>query len=225
MQKLEEYINDINNYDKIIRDLDHYSPRINYKMKCTIDPEENTKFLGKYSTSDANYDKVKQISTQYNPYKSIYISNSNDYKISEAYGRDKQKEFSHKRKPINKFNIINYRNEKIIPPISRNEKWSQFYENFYMTLLNNKKGFSQKGGLFTEFTNKNIGVINVNRRNNKEKLLKEKLGLNVLKSTIDHPERTARNQNKTFSKNIYKRNNSLKYNFIGLNKNLTTIDK
>ncbi len=218
-------INDVKNYDKIIRDLDHYSPRINYKMKCTIDPEENTKFLGKYSTSDANYDKVKQISTQYNPYKSIYISNSNDYKISEAYGRDKQKEFSHKRKPINKFNIINYRNEKIIPPISRNEKWSQFYENFYMTLLNNKKGFSQKGGLFTEFTNKNIGVINVNRRNNKEKLLKEKLGLNVLKSTIDHPERTARNQNKTFSKNIYKRNNSLKYNFIGLNKNLTTIDK
>ena len=43
-----------------------------------------------------------------------------------------------------------------------------------MTMLNNKKGFSQKGGLFTEFTNKNIGVINVNKRKNIEKLLKEK---------------------------------------------------
>jgi hypothetical protein len=217
-------INDINNYDKIIRDLDHYSPRIDYKMKRTIDSEENTKYIGKYLTSEDNFEKVKQISTQYNPHKSAYITNSNDYKISEAYGRDKLKEFSHKRKAINKFNIINYRNEKVIPPLSTNEKWGQFYENFYMTLLNNKKGFSQKGGLFTEFTNKNIGVINVNKRNFHEKLLKEKLGLNGLKTTIDNNSERVRNPNKTFN-NIYKRNNSLKYNFIGLNRNLTTTDK
>jgi hypothetical protein len=217
-------INDINNYDKIIRDLDHYSPRIDYKMKRTIDTEENTKFIGKYGISEDNFEKVKQISTQYNPYKSAYITNSNDYKISEANGRDRLKEFSHKRKAINKFNIINYRNEKLIPPLSTNEKWGQFYENFYMTLLNNKKGFSQKGGLFTEFTNKNIGVINVNKRNFHEKLLKEKLGLNGLKTTIDNNSERVRNPNKTFN-NIYKRNNSLKYNFIGLNRNLTTTDK
>ena len=217
-------INDINNYDKIIRDLDHYSPRIDYKMKRTIDSEEITKYIGKYLTSEDNFEKVKQISTQYNPHKSAYITNSNDYKISEAYGRDKLKEFSHKRKAINKFNIINYRNEKLIPPLSTNEKWGQFYENFYMTLLNNKKGFSQKGGLFTEFTNKNIGVINVNKRNFHEKLLKEKLGLNGLKTTIDNNSERVRNPNKTFN-NIYKRNNSLKYNFIGLNRNLTTTDK
>jgi hypothetical protein len=217
-------INDINNYDKIIRDLDHYSPRIDYKMKRTIDSEENTKYIGKYLTSEDNFEKVKQISTQYNPHKSAYITNSNDYKISEANGRDRLKEFSHKRKAINKFNIINYRNEKLIPPLSTNEKWGQFYENFYMTLLNNKKGFSQKGGLFTEFTNKNIGVINVNKRNFHEKLLKEKLGLNGLKTTIDNNSERVRNPNKTFN-NIYKRNNSLKYNFIGLNRNLTTTDK
>jgi hypothetical protein len=217
-------INDINNYDKIIRDLDHYSPKIDYKMKRTIDTEENTKYIGKYGISEDNFEKVKQISTQYNPYKSAYITNSNDYKISEANGRDRLKEFSHKRKAINKFNIINYRNEKLIPPLSTNEKWGQFYENFYMTLLNNKKGFSQKGGLFTEFTNKNIGVINVNKRNFHEKLLKEKLGLNGLKTTIDNNSERVRNPNKTFN-NIYKRNNSFKYNFIGLNRNLTTTDK
>lgn len=214
-------INDINNYDKIIRELDNYTPRINYKMKETIDTNENTKNIGKFYTSVENYDKLKQISSQYNPHKSAYISNSNDYKISEANGRDKQKEFLHQRKPITKFNLINYKKEKIIPPLSTNERWSQFYENFYMTMLNNKKGFSQKGGLFTEFTNKNIGVINVNKRKNIEKLLKEN-NSNVRKILFGKDnEIKSRNRSKTLN-NIFqkKNNNSFKYDFVGLNKNI-----
>ena len=207
---------------KKIQQISDYTPRINYKMKITIDPDENSKKIGKYFTSEDNYDKLKQITCQYNPHKSAYISNSNDYKISEANGRDKQKEFTHKRKALTQFNLINYKNEKIKPPLSINEKWSKFYENFYMTLLNNKKGFSQKGGLFTEFTNKNIGVINVNRRNNKEKLLKEKKYFHV-RNALFGEKRDILNKNiknKEYDK-LKIRNNSIKYDFVSLNKQKT----
>ena len=206
-------INDINNYDTIIKSLDKYTPKISYKMKRTIDPNENRKNIGQYLTSEENYDKLKQISCQFDPLKSAYISNSNDYKISEANGRDKEKEFTHQRKAINSFNLINSKREKIIPPLSINEKWSPFYENYYMTLLKNKKGFLEKGGLFTEFTNKNIYTININKRKNKEKFLREKLGLNT----------TSSNDNKTkdlkryFSNNSFKRSSSIKYKFVFLN--------
>ena len=205
-------INDINNYDTIIKSLDKYTPKISYKMKRTIDPNENRKNIGQYLTSDENYDKLKQISCQYDPLRSAYISNSNDYKISEANGRDKEKEFSHQRKAINRFNLINSNREIIIPPLSINEKWSPFYENYYMTLLKNKKGFLEKGGLFTEFTNKNIYTININKRKNKENL-REKLGL----STTSSNDNKTKDLKRYFSINSFKRSNSIKYKFIGLN--------
>ena len=181
-------------------------------MKRTIDPNENRKNIGQYLTSDENYDKLKQISCQYDPLRSAYISNSNDYKISEANGRDKEKEFSHQRKAINRFNLINSNREIIIPPLSINEKWSPFYENYYMTLLKNKKGFLEKGGLFTEFTNKNIYTININKRKNKENL-REKLGL----STTSSNDNKTKDLKRYFSINSFKRSNSIKYKFIGLN--------
>ena len=227
LKKINKYtinINDINNYDKVVKELDKYTPRINYKMKLTIDPDENKKNIGNYLTSEDNYNKIKQISCHYNPQKSAYISNSNDYKISEAYGRDKQKEFSHKRKTLTQYNLINYKKDKMTPPLSINEKWSQFYENFYMTLLKNKKGFSQKGGLFTEFTNKNIGVINVNKRKNKEKLLREKEEFKIRNLIYEKNNKyKSRNAelNPIFQDSI-KRSNSIKYNFVGLNNHMNT---
>ena len=210
-------INDINNYDKIIRELDNYTPRINYKMKRTIDPDENNKTIGKYLVSEENYNKIKQLTCQFNPHKSAYISNSNDYKIKEANGRDKQKEFSHERRLLTQFNLINFKKEKIKPPKSINEKWSPFYENFYMTLINNKKGFSQKGGLFTEFTNKNIGIININKRNNKEKLLKEKKDFHFRNILFGNNDDRSKKQ---IGHEPAKRSNSINYNFVGLNRNI-----
>ena len=218
MNKYTINLNDINNYDNVLKELDNYTPRIDYKMKKTIDPDENRKSIGKYFISEENYDKLKQISCQYNPKKSSYITNSNDYKISEANGRDRKKEFNHKRRSLNRFNIINHKKEKIIPPLSRNEKWSPFYENFYMTLINNNKGFSQKGGLFTEFTNKNIGVINVNKRNNKEKLIKEKKILNIKDNLF------GKNTNNKSNNDSIQRSRSIKYNFVGLNNNYNKFD-
>lgn len=209
-------LDDIKNYDTIIKELDNYTPRINYKMKQTIDPHENTKYIGKYLTSEENYNKLKQITCQYNPLKSAYITNCNDYKISEAYGRDKQKELTHKRRSLNRFNLINYKKEKMTPPLNTNEKWSQFYENYYMTMFNNKKGFSQKGGLFTEFTNKNIGVINVNKRNNKEKLLRENKDYKI--RNLIFGKNNAMSRNKNNLTDLSKKTSSIIYNFVGLNR-------
>ena len=50
-------------------------------------------------------------------------------------------------------------------------------------LMNNQKGFLKKGGLFTEFANKNIGVILMNKRNEKEKKLNESKLSNLNKSS------------------------------------------
>ena len=41
-------------------------------------------------------------------------------------------------------------------------------------MMNKSYGFRKKGGLFTEFSNKNIGSINVNKNDIRERLKKEK---------------------------------------------------
>lgn len=40
-------------------------------------------------------------------------------------------------------------------------------------LMNAERGYRKKGGLFTEFANRNIGVIEMNKRNDKEKKIYE----------------------------------------------------
>ena len=172
-KKYELNMENIKNYATIIRKLDDHTSKINYKMKKTM-KEENDKKIGRYTCSAENFKKINKISCQFDPKKSAYITNSNDYKISEAYSENEDNVFSHKRKNITQLNLINYRKDTVTLPPNKNQKWSPFYENYVMLMLNNKTGFGQKGGLFTEFTNKNIGVININKRNLKEKMKKNR---------------------------------------------------
>lgn len=85
-----------------------------------------------------------------------------------------------------------------------------------MTMIKNNKGFLQKGGLFTEFTNKNIDVININKRKHKEKFLRDKLGLDFNHNN-EHSKvkgtKNLMNENSTI-----KRNKTIKYNFVKYNK-------
>lgn len=190
--------NDDKNLAKIIRKLDGYTPRINYKMKSTFDTYgENAMQIGLYKTNRDNFGKVNKICCSFDPMKSSYITNSNDYKISEAQERDKEKELTHERKTVSSFDLINYKNKKMQPPIKPNPKWSPFYENFFVTLMKNRTGFGQKGGLFTEFTNKNIGVINVNKRELREQMAKlRKIKLNNIR------EKFAEKNGISFDRNI-----------------------
>lgn len=160
------------NYIQFIKKLGDFSPKMNFHTKKYLDINDNIA-LGNYNISKENFNKIKKIKCEIEPQKSSYLSNCNDFNISESQDRNKNKEFYHKRKIIMKTSLISGCNEKIKLPPARNERWGSFYEN-YLLLKNNKSGFRRKGGLFTEFTNKNIGSIIVNKRDIKEKLKKER---------------------------------------------------
>ena len=90
------------------------------------------------------------------------------------------REFKFNRKSIEKYNPIKDKMETIKPPPFKNYKWSLFLENYFL-LLNSSKKFRRRGGLFSEFCNKNIYSINVNKFNIQQELKnkreeKEKVG-------------------------------------------------
>ena len=129
--------------------------------------------MGTFNISKDNYEKIKKLKCEIDPQKSSYLGNCNDYKISEADNRDKNKEFNHLRKTFVKTSFITgVKREVNIPPI-RNDRWGSFCENFLL-LTERNQGLRRKGGLFTEFTNKNIGSIIVNINDIKERMKKEK---------------------------------------------------
>ena len=147
------------NYNKILSELNFFTPKAHY---------QNIKYRIKGNNLE-NMEKIKKIKCDFEPRKSAYLSNCNDYKIWEANQRDKNKEFIFKRKDFMKVNIITGKKEEIKLPDERNERWGKFYENFFL-IMNNKNGFRKKGGLFTEFSNKNIGSININKANSIKKI-------------------------------------------------------
>ena len=160
------------NYNKFISKLESYNPRIDYKMKNTLDNKDNIP-LGKYNISKENYEKIKNIGCEFDPSKTAYLSNHHDYQYSEAQNRNTDREFNLNKKKVLKFSLINGKKEMLkLSPI-RVDKWGSFYENYLMLLSTNSK-FRRKGGLFTEFSNKNIEVINVNKRDIRERLANEK---------------------------------------------------
>ena len=59
-----------------------------------------------------------------------------------------------------------------LPPV-KNDRWGSFYENFIL-LMKNKSGLKKKGGLFTEFSNRNITSIIVNKNDIRERLKRER---------------------------------------------------
>ena len=159
------------NYIRLIKKLNFFAPKAHYQnLKFRL--KEKPK-IQKYVISEENYEKLKNLKIDIDPQKSAYMTNFNDYKISEAQKRDINKELTFRRKDYNKIDIITGKNEKIKLPEERNERWSKFYENYFL-MLTNKGGFRKKGGLFTEFTNKNIGSINVSKNELKEKMQKLK---------------------------------------------------
>ena len=160
------------NYNTIITRLNYYAPKAHYQ-NVKYRSIENDHRKGKYIISKENLAKLEKIKSDLEPQKTAYLKNCNDYKICEAGQRDKSREMTFKRKDFTKVNIITGYKEKIKLPYERNEKWGKFYENFFL-VTNKSYGFKRKGGLFTEFSNKNIGSINVNKNDIRERIRKEK---------------------------------------------------
>jgi hypothetical protein len=162
------------NYNNLLTNLNFFAPKVHYQnlqyRKKDLGLEERK---GKWIISKENFAKLEKIRSDLEPQKSAYLSNCNDYKIYEADKRDKNRELTFKRNDFIKVDIITGNRKNIKLPEERNDKWGKFYENFFL-MMNKSYGFRKKGGLFTEFSNKNIGSINVNKNDIRERLKKEK---------------------------------------------------
>ena len=183
-QENNNNIKQISIRDKIINKLEKYIPKIDYKMTSTIDYSKPIKTeyqtlteKGNIKNDEKDERRKANLLKKYNFFfdgkKSAYLKNYNDYKISEAQQRDLYKGLNYQRKPAFRLNLINGKYNCIIPPAYRGESWGNFHENYY-TIESNRNQFRKKGGLFSEFTDKNINVISINKRELREKVEKER---------------------------------------------------
>jgi len=141
-------------------------PKIDYRIKKTlkIDVEGNK---NNNNNSDIENNNLYKKLTNNNLAYINNLRNMNNFQINKTMLNDD--EFSFQRKEINQYNPMRDRREMISPPSYKNQKWSPFLENYFL-IANTEKKFQRKGGLLTEFCNKNIISIN-----NDKKLIQQKL--------------------------------------------------
>lgn len=127
-----------------------------------IDLNKMKKIGDNFIINQDDLNKIKTINCDFNTDKSSYIANCNNYKILEPLKENdfKDKSFLYPRKPIYKFNPINNSKTLLNLPPYVFPKWTNFSENYFV-LNHTKNGFRKKGGLFTEFVNKNFDKIKV----------------------------------------------------------------
>jgi len=102
-----------------------------------------SKSLDKSSSPDKIYFEKLNISPK-------YLKNLNDYKISENYNIDKERQLKLERKSLNMFDCLNDQLTEVKPDTLNVDKWSKFYEN-YLTLSESSNGFRFQKGYFTDF--------------------------------------------------------------------------
>ena len=151
--------------DKLLGNLKKYIPPLDYKMSGTVDYSKPVK-----TENNININHIKKYNFFTNDInKTAYLKNFSDYKICEAQIRDLNKGIEFQRKPRVMHNLLNGKYETIVPPPFRSENWDNFHENFY-TIMNTKNKFRCKGGLFTEFSDKNKNIILLNQEELKLKM-------------------------------------------------------
>ena len=165
--------NNMKKYNNLIKSLNYYVPKIDYRIKRTLDINDNTNNKSQNSNDNKEIENdclYNKIIIGVDPKISNNLRNTNDFNIR---GTEKDDDFKFNRKSIYKYNPIKDRMETINPPQYKNYKWTPFLENYFL-LSNSPKRFQRKGGLFSEFCNKNIGSINNNKYDIQQRLKKEK---------------------------------------------------
>lgn len=171
-----------NKYSNIIKKLNYYVPKIDYRIKNTLDMDDIDINKNKRCNTYGNISKdefIKEMSKETKLEKPINFKNFSNFKISDMNSdkNSNETDFKFKRKSIRQYNPIKDKMETIIPPPFKNNKWSSFLENYFL-LANSKKKFIRRGGLFSEFCNKNIHSIKFNKyllqQELKKKVEKEK---------------------------------------------------
>ena len=162
-------------YNSLLKKLNYFVPKIDYRIKRTIDMDNNQNNsinINNLSIDLENDNLYKKISTGIDPKLSYSLRNANNFEFKDIQKKNDE-EFKLQRKPISQYNPIKDKMETINPPPYKNPRWTSFLENYFL-LMNSQKQFQRKGGLFSEFSNKNIGRINNNKYDIQQKLKKEK---------------------------------------------------
>ena len=158
-----------NRYFNIIKTLNHYVPKIDYRIKNTLEIDNINNNVDKNRRCNtigniSNDELIKEMANEAKKIKPINIKNFSNFKISDMDEDKNQKEhaFKFNRKRVQHYNPIKDKLEIIKPPPFKNSKWSLFLENYFLR-SNTIKKFRRRGELFSEFCNRNIHSINVNK--------------------------------------------------------------
>ena len=177
-------------YINTLKKLNKFTSPLSFIQKRDI-IKDNVVPLSK-SLNISPYDKnlIKSLKCYIEPQKSSYLKNLNCFNISEAENYNMNDRYFHfDRKPIVEYNPIKDIVEEKKRPQLLNQKWESFYENFFL-LMNQDDGYQRKGGLFSEFTNKNIDNINFQKENDREnRIILEKKGIIKNKNKYAKSER------------------------------------
>ena len=162
-------------YNDLLTHLNYLSPKINYRIKRTLalNKSFDNSLNNNNVDTEPNKNLYKKINFEIDKNLARNFRNSSDFEI--GYNKDDKKinEFIFNRKNIEQYNPVKDKMETIVPPPYKNPKWTNFLENYFF-LMNSDNQFKRRGGLFSEFTDRNIGSIINNKYDIRQKKQKEK---------------------------------------------------
>ena len=166
--------------------------------KKNIDLDKMKKIGDNFIINQNDINKIKNVQCSFNLDKSSYISNLNNFEFSEIPKEDENKEFFYPRKPVYKLNPIMNTKTLLYPPPYIFPKWSNFAENYFV-LSQTKNGLKRKGGLFSEFVNKNFDKLKVINDDIKKRLKQEREEEKMRRNFSEINNNTSRNMFKSFT--------------------------
>ena len=142
-------INERNKYHNLIKKLNHYVPKIDYRIKNTLDIKDNdNKVEDIYINKNRRCNTIGNIENDeicFNTNIPVNMKNFSNFKLSDMeINKDKKSndyDFKFNRKSVEQYNPIKDKMESITPPPFNNKKWSSFLENYFL-LENTGKKFS-----------------------------------------------------------------------------------
>ena len=166
--------------------------------KKNIDLDKMKKIGDNFIINQNDINKIKNVQCSFNLDKSSYISNLNNFEFSEIPKEDENKEFFYPRKPVYKLNPIMNTKTLLYPPTYIFPKWSNFAENYFV-LSQTKNGLKRKGGLFSEFVNKNFDKLKVINDDIKKRLKQKREEEKMRRNFSEINNNTSRNMFKSFT--------------------------
>lgn len=138
-------------YFTSLRNLSKNSPKLGFKLSKEIDTSTNVLIDNKIAFSKYDAEKIQKLSSVVDSCHSGYLGNINNYDIKENYKENLNCKYEFDRKKFLLYDPITNRRRSVQPDKIYNDKWDKYSENFEIL----KHNLKRKGGLFSEFVQKN----------------------------------------------------------------------